>query len=102
LAFQLRWRQAARARPAPAGAFGGGIEGAIDRNWSIKVEYLHLDFGSFDQSVTGSGIVVNTNIGGTNIVLTQTVLSSFHTRVTDDVFRIGVNYRFGGPVVAKY
>jgi outer membrane immunogenic protein len=79
-------------------AFGG----AIDRNWSIKAEYLHLDFGSFDQSVTGSGIIVNTNFGGTSVVVTQTVLSSFHTRVTDDVFRIGVNYRFGGPVVAKY
>jgi outer membrane immunogenic protein len=83
-------------------AFGGGIEGAIDRNWSIKAEYLHLDFGSFDQSVTGSGIIVNTNFGGTSVVVTQTVLSSFHTRATDDVFRIGVNYRFGGPVVAKY
>jgi outer membrane immunogenic protein len=81
--------------------FGGGIEGAIDRNWSIKVEYLHLDFGSLDQSVAAS--VTNTfNAGNTTIVVTQNLTSAFHTRVTDDVFRIGVNYRFGGPIVAKY
>jgi len=29
-------------------------------------------------------------------------LSGFNSRVTDDVVRVGVNYKFGGPVIAKY
>jgi len=53
---------------------GAGIEGAINRNWSWKVEYLHLDTGSY-----------NTNILG---VLPATV------RVTDEIGRFGINYRF--------
>jgi outer membrane immunogenic protein len=53
---------------------GAGIEGAINRNWSWKVEYLHLDTGSF-----------NTNIVG---VLPASV------RVTDEIGRFGINYRF--------
>ena len=27
---------------------GGGLEYSIDRNWSAKVEYLHLDLGTAD------------------------------------------------------
>jgi outer membrane immunogenic protein len=82
--------------------FGGGIEGAIDRNWSIKAEYLHLDFGSLDQSISASGVSLTIPLGDFRTTLSQSLTSTFHTRVTDDVFRIGVNYRFGGPVVANY
>jgi outer membrane immunogenic protein len=53
---------------------GAGIEGALNRNWSWKVEYIHLDTGSY-----------NTNILG---VLPATV------RVTDEIGRFGINYRF--------
>jgi outer membrane immunogenic protein len=28
--------------------------------------------------------------------------SNFSSRITDNVLRAGINYRFGGPVVAKY
>jgi outer membrane immunogenic protein len=28
--------------------------------------------------------------------------SSYSLRITDNVLRVGVNYKFGGPVVAKY
>jgi outer membrane immunogenic protein len=81
---------------------GAGIEGAIDRNWSIKAEYLHLDFGSIDQSISANGVPLTVVIGDFRTTISQSLTSAFHTRVTDDVFRIGVNYRFGGPVVAKY
>jgi len=50
---------------------GGGIEAALADNWSAKLEYLHLDFG-------------NTNTAGLT-----------NGRVTDDVVRAGLNYRFG-------
>ena len=81
--------------------FGGGIEGAIDRNWSIKAEYLHMDFGSLDQSISASGVFTAV-LGDFRTSLSQSLTSAFHTRVTDDVFRIGVNYRFAPAVVAKY
>jgi outer membrane immunogenic protein len=55
-------------------AAGAGIEGALNRNWSWKVEYLHLDTGSF-----------NTNVFG---VLPVSL------RVTDEIGRFGINYRF--------
>jgi outer membrane immunogenic protein len=81
--------------------FGGGIEGAIDRNWSIKAEYLHMDFGSLDQSISASGVFTAV-LGDFRTTLSQNLTSAFHTRVTDDVFRVGVNYRFAPAVVAKY
>jgi outer membrane immunogenic protein len=70
---------------------GAGVEFAAWQNWSVKLEYLHADFGHknyIDPPVT---------IGG----------GTFRTRsvgLTDDLVRVGVNYRFGwgSPVVAKY
>jgi outer membrane immunogenic protein len=53
---------------------GAGIEGAITRNWSWKAEYLHLDTGTFNTTVLG--------------VIPASV------RLTDDIGRFGINYRF--------
>jgi outer membrane immunogenic protein len=62
-------------------ALGAGIEGAIPntRNWTWKVEYLHIDLGT----VSGSGF--DTDFGGP---------FTFSTRVTDNIFRVGFNYGF--------
>jgi outer membrane immunogenic protein len=30
------------------------------------------------------------------------ITSNYSSRITDNVLRVGVNYKFGGPVVAKY
>jgi len=82
---------------------GAGAEAAIGRNWSIKAEYLHMDFGNVDQNVSANGVPLSLTIGAFVTTLSQSVTSSFHTHVTDDVFRIGANYRFGAPVIAaKY
>jgi outer membrane immunogenic protein len=71
---------------------GAGIEGVIGGNWTARLEYLYVDLGR----VNGS---FQTAIGG----LGGGVLSSnYSSRVTDNVLRVGVNYKFGGPVVAKY
>jgi outer membrane immunogenic protein len=62
---------------------GAGIEGAFAPNWSAKLEYLYVDLGKahlFD------------------IVPTVPETVSFNTNIV----RAGINYRFGGPVVAKY
>jgi outer membrane immunogenic protein len=61
----------------------------IAGNWTAKLEYLYVDLGT----VSGS---FATTIGTTNLV------SSFSSRVTDNILRAGINYKFGGPVVAKY
>lgn len=69
---------------------GAGFEYGFAGNWS-GVEYNCLDFGS--KSFTGRNL---TAIGG-----------AFGTENFSDNLRIStitgrINYRFGGPVVAKY
>jgi outer membrane immunogenic protein len=70
---------------------GAGIEYAVWDNLSVKIEYLHADFGTgryVDPPVTGPG-------GGT--VVTRNV------SLSDDIVRVGLNWRFNwAPVVAKY
>ncbi len=59
---------------------GAGIEGAIPNtsNWTWKLEYLYIDFGAF----SGNGV---TPFGEPY---------SWSTRVTDNILRVGINYRF--------
>jgi outer membrane immunogenic protein len=64
---------------------GGGAEVAFGGNWSAKAEYLYIDFRKFDE-----GPVVGGSAG----------VARFHDRI--HVARVGLNYRFGGPVVARY
>jgi outer membrane immunogenic protein len=65
---------------------GAGIEGAIGGNWTAKLEYLYVDLGTVSSAYT---------LPSTNVI-------SYSSRVTDNVLRVGLNYKFGGPVVAKY
>jgi outer membrane immunogenic protein len=66
---------------------GVGVEYAVSSNWSVKGEYLYVDFGTSRYFQFG-----NPGLGG-----------QANVPLTDHVFRVGVNYRFGGgPVVAKY
>lgn len=53
---------------------GGGVEGLMSNNLTWRVEYLHLDTGSF--SVLSAG--------GVNV----------SARLTDEIVRLGLNYRF--------
>lgn len=74
---------------------GGGIEGALDNNWSVKLEYLHMDFGSFNQTIGPAITSTSIPIGDFRTNLAIALTSAFHTRLTDDVLRVGLNYRFG-------
>ena len=65
---------------------GGGVEAALWGNWTGKLEYLYIDLGT----------VNNTLIG---IAPITPVVSSSH--ITDQIVRVGVNYRFGGPFVGR-
>ena len=75
-------------------AAGAGAEAAIGQGWSVKAEYLHLDFGNIDQSVSGTG-GFSLPIGNLVVNTTIALAASSHARITDDVFRVGVNYKFG-------
>jgi outer membrane immunogenic protein len=59
---------------------GAGIEGLVPGidNWTWKVEYLYIDFGT----VSGSGF--ETDFGST---------FTWSTRVTDNIFRFGFNHK---------
>ena len=70
-------------------SLGGGIEWAFTNNVSLKLEYLHSQFDR------GDNVYVTSNSGYTGY--------AFFTdsrRDSVDVARIGINYRFGGPVAA--
>ena len=72
---------------------GVGIEGAFARNWSWKAEYLHVDLGTISY----------TSNNGNVVVFPFSTIVHDH-RLTEDIARVGVNYRFGwgGPVVANH
>ena len=74
---------------------GAGIEGAIGGNWTAKLEYLYVDLGR----TSGSFATTIPALGGGN---SAPLTSSYSSRITDNVLRVGVNYKFAGPVVAKY
>jgi outer membrane immunogenic protein len=64
---------------------GGGLEYAFAPNWSAKVEYLYVDLGSFDTSIPCvAGCAAG--VGSPDIIV--------HHKWTDNVVRLGINYRF--------
>lgn len=86
----------------PGWTAGGGVEAMVADNWSVKLEYLYLDLGRLsgtDQSSVTS-VVFNPNAGLFGAFGTLT--SSYSSRLTDNVVRVGVNYHWGGPVINKY
>jgi outer membrane immunogenic protein len=76
----------------PGWTVGGGVEAAMGGGWSAKVEYLYLDLGRVSDVFTPA--VVSTS--GVPLI------GSFNSRVTDNIVRAGFNYKFSGPVIAKY
>jgi outer membrane immunogenic protein len=68
---------------------GAGVEGKITNNWSAKLEYLYMDFDTFRAGTftLSPGSLISANVD---------------TRFRDHVLRVGLNYAFGGPVIAKY
>ena len=66
-------------------AVGAGFETRLTGNWTGKLEYLHMDFGS----------VRSTPLTAANTA----VAFDANTRVTSDGVRIGVNYKFGGAII---
>jgi opacity protein-like surface antigen len=60
---------------------GGGIETAVGNGWSAKLEYLYMDLGKTESTIATPGL-------GT--------LAATSRRFTDNIVRIGFNYKWGG------
>jgi outer membrane immunogenic protein len=71
---------------------GAGVEGVISGNWTAKLEYLYMDLGR----VNGAFVTTIPALGG------GVLNSNYSSRITDNIVRVGLNYKFGGPVVARY
>ena len=68
---------------------GAGLEASLGGNWTGKIEYLYLDLGRFRSTAVLLGNV-------------PPIRAESSSRITDNIVRAGINYRFGGPVVARY
>ncbi|MTW17935.1 outer membrane beta-barrel protein [Rhodoplanes serenus] len=69
---------------------GGGIEYALDFNWSIKAEYMYI---GLDQTYT-------------NVLVASPTAAAYYDQEVSGIHtaKVGINYRFGGgaPVMARY
>src|SRR5207244_1048837 len=61
-------------------AVGGGIEGRLAGNWTAKIEYLYLDLGTVTVIPAPA--------------LNSTTAVAFNSRITDNILRVGINYKF--------
>jgi outer membrane immunogenic protein len=71
---------------------GAGIEGVIGGGWTARLEYLYLDLGK----VNGSFLTTINALGG------GVLSSTYSSHITDNIVRVGINYKFSSPVVASY
>jgi outer membrane immunogenic protein len=59
---------------------GAGVEYAFSPNWSTKLEWLYADYGNKTYALT----------------------TPTRVDLTDNSVKLGLNYRFGGPVYSRY
>jgi outer membrane immunogenic protein len=75
------------------GAIGGGIEFGFAPNWSVGLEYDHLFMGTRNVTFTATS---------TSGLTVGAVTATDRIRQDVDLATVRVNYRWGGPLVAKY
>jgi outer membrane immunogenic protein len=63
---------------------GGGIAYALTNNVLGKFEYRYYDFGTFNRAIPPNGV------------------TPYSVSATYSVVTLGLDFKFGGPVVAKY
>jgi outer membrane immunogenic protein len=67
---------------------GAGLEVGFAPNWSAAIEYDHLFMGTTTDNLTAAN--------GTGLFATDAI------RQNVDLVTARINYKFGGPVVARY
>jgi outer membrane immunogenic protein len=73
------------------GTVGAGLEFGFSPNWSAAIEYDHLFMGKRSYDFVSNGAVIPVGTFTTERI-----------RQDVDLVTVRVNYRWGGPVVAKY
>jgi len=73
-------------------AVGGGFEYKFAPAWSVKAEYQYINFDTINPTNAAGFAYVSSVFNSRRFVNSE----SFNT------VRIGINYAFGGPVIAKY
>jgi outer membrane immunogenic protein len=66
-------------------AAGAGVDYALTKNWIVSGEYQHVDLGK----ISASGLVT-TGVP----VAAPTAIMNFSTKLTSDIVRAGVTYKF--------
>ena len=66
---------------------GAGAEWRFFGNWSAKAEYRFVDLGQKSFF---------------NPAPNLTFVSDQQVKLRNDIVRVGINYQFGGPIMAKY
>ncbi len=96
-----RWTSANGLSCSAGWTVGAGVEAALGSNWSVKFEYLYMDLGNVGGSYRDEHHQLH-HVRGTTT--TTTLAYVFNTKFTDNIVRVGLNYKFGGPdpVVARY
>lgn len=74
---------------------GVGTEYAVGGGWSLKAEYLYVDLGRATATSTNLVAFAGTTPSPSNVFTHSIDLKS-------NIVRVGANYKFGGPVVARY
>jgi outer membrane immunogenic protein len=70
---------------------GGGAELAINNNWTVRAEYLYVDLGTKSRGFATQG-VPDPLAPTTTLILPST--GTISTRTTDNIARLGINYKF--------
>ena len=78
------------------GTVGAGVEYAFAPNWSVGVEYDHLFMGNANNTF------ISTGMGPNNNAAAGTADRIVNIRQDVDMVTARINYRFGGPLIAKY
>ena len=77
---------------------GAGAEYRLSERWSFKLEYLYMDLGSVDATLTAvqfSPPIIIT--AGDRILIglaATTTSAALSSRITDNIVRAGINFRF--------
>ena len=77
---------------------GAGGEYRLSERWSFKLEYLYMDLGSVDAALTAAQttLPITVTVGDFRFigVATTTTNARINTRITDNILRAGINFRF--------
>jgi len=73
---------------------GVGGEYAVGNGWSLKAEYLYVDLGR--------ATTTSTNLASVAFGAFPSNVYTHSVDIKSNIVRVGVNYKFGGPVVARY